>query len=70
MGVTKKWRENIDKFKANGSKIHQRVRQEIIRPKRSWWLDASFRIPESGIPAEELDRMRHNTQGIQSSDNF
>jgi len=68
--MTKKWRENIENFKKNGSKIPQKTRHEIIRPKSSWWTQPEFREPESGLPELELSRMRHNTQGIQAGDNF
>lgn len=70
MTMTQKWRDNIETFKKNGSKVTNKVRQEIIRPKRSWWADPEFKDPSNGIPDLELARMRHNTQGITAGDSF
>lgn len=64
--LSPKQKANIERFKQNGSKVPSRQRQEIIKPKGSWWTEPDFEAAK----VREAGRLRHNTQGITAGDNF
>ena len=40
--LTKRQRANVDRYKATGTKVPERQREEANKPKESWWTKPNF----------------------------
>ena len=42
--LTKRQRANIDRFKAQSTKVPERYREEANKPAESWWIKPNFSV--------------------------